>query len=334
VGIMAHNEEANLEHTLQAILSERDGDDRVGTVLVVASGCTDGTVDIATSIAARDARVRVIVEEERNGKASAINAFLAATGEPLCALVGGDTVLAAGSLTQLIRNLAEASVGMVGARIVPDNSTAGIVDGAGRVLWELHDQLARLSPKLGEAVAFRRLFDAIDDCSLVDEVSIEAEVRAAGGELRYVPDAIVFNHGPTTIRDLRTQRARIHRGHLAVASSTGYRAASLDPRRILMAVVKYARDRPRMIPAMVVAVMVEMAARVEARLDHEVLGLPSSGVWKPVRTTKRPFSSLVEINLEEPILINGEEPILAMPIDLYDSDAAAPPASRSSRPQA
>src|SRR5205823_129497 len=30
VGIMAHNEEANLERTLQAVLSERDGDDLVG----------------------------------------------------------------------------------------------------------------------------------------------------------------------------------------------------------------------------------------------------------------------------------------------------------------
>ena len=322
---MAHNEEANIERTLQAILSERDGNDRVGTVLVVASGCTDATVDIATGVAATDARVRVIVESERNGKASAINAFLAATSEPLCALVGGDTVLAGGSLTRLIRNLADASVGMVGARIVPDSSRAGIVDRAGRALWELHDQMARMSPKLGEAVAFRRLFDAIDDCSLVDEVSIEAEVRAAGGELRYVPDAIVFNHGPTTIRDLRLQRARIHRGHLAVASSTGYRAASLDPRRILLTVVKYARKRPGMIPAIGVAVVVEVAARVEARLDHEVLGLPRSGVWKPVRTTKRPFSPLVDLTTEDAIL--------TMPSDLYDSEAASHSAGRSNRPQ-
>jgi len=325
VGIMAHNEEANIERTLQAILSERDGDDRVSTLLVVASGCTDATVDIATRIAATDARVRVIVEPERNGKARAINAFLAATSEPLCALVGGDTVLADGSLTRLVRNLADESVGMVGARIVPDSSASGIVDSAGRALWELHDQMARVSPKLGEAVAFRRLFDAIDECSLVDEVSIEAEVRAAGGELRYVPDAIVFNHGPTTIRDLRLQRARIHRGHLAVASSTGYRAASLDPRRIMLTVVKYARRRPGMLPGMGVAVIVEIAARIEARLDHEVLGLPQSGVWKPVRTTKRAFSPLVDLT--------AGDPVLTVASDLYDSPAASHAAGRSNRPQ-
>ena len=121
-------------------------------------------------------------------------------------------------------------------------------------------------------------------------------------------------------------RARIHRGHLAVASSTGYRASSLDPGRILLTVVKYARSRPRMLPAIGVAVAVEVAARVEARLDHEVLGIPSSGVWKPVKTTKRPFSSLVELS--------AEDPILTMPSDLYDSEAATPPASRTSRPQA
>jgi len=104
------------------------------------------------------------------------------------------------------------------------------------------------------------------------------------------------------------------------------RAASLDPQRILLTVVRYARSRPRMLPAIGVAVAVEVAARVEARLDHEVLGLPSSGVWKPVKTTKRPFSSLVELS--------PEDPILTIPSDLYDSEAAAPPASRTSRPQA
>jgi O-antigen/teichoic acid export membrane protein/GT2 family glycosyltransferase len=326
VGVMAHNEEANLEHTLRAILSERDGQDRVGTVLVVASGCTDATVDIALDVAATDARVRVIVESERSGKARAINAFLAATTEPMCALVGGDTVLAAGSLTRLVRDLAQESVGMVGARIVPDDSTSGLVDKAGRVLWELHHEMARISPKLGEAVAFRRLFDAIDELSLVDEVTIEAEVRAAGGELRYVPDAIVFNHGPTTIRDLRIQRARIHRGHLAVASSTGYRAASLDPKRLVVMVAKYARKRPKMLPAIAVAVSVETAARVEARLDHEGLGLPQSGVWKPVRSTKRAFSPLVDLT--------ADDPVLTIPADLYDSEAASRPAGRSHRPQA
>jgi cellulose synthase/poly-beta-1,6-N-acetylglucosamine synthase-like glycosyltransferase len=241
-------------------------------------------------------------------------------------LVGGDTVLAAGSLARLVRNLADESVGMVGARIVPDNSTSGIVDRAGRALWEMHDEMARVSPKLGEAVAFRRLFATIDDRSLVDEVSIEAEVRAAGGELRYVPDAVVFNHGPTTIRDLRLQRARIHRGHLAVASSTGYRAASLDLPRILATVVRYARKRPGMLLATAVAVTVEMAARVEARLDHEVLGLPSSGVWTPVRSTKRAFSPVVDLTIEGAVL--------TLPDDLYDSEAASRPAGRSSRPQA
>jgi len=109
-----------------------------------------------------------------------------------------------------------------------------------------------------------------------------------------------------------------------VAASTGYRAASLDLQRIALTVVRYARRRPGMVPATAVAVIVEMAARVEARLDHEVLGLPSSGVWKPVRTTKRPFSSFVDLTTEDPVL--------TLPDGLYDSEAASRPAGRSSRP--
>ena len=47
----------------------------------------------------------------------------------------------------------------------------------------------------------------------VDEASIEAIVRAAGLELRYVPEAVVRNKGPETVADLVRQRRRITAGH-------------------------------------------------------------------------------------------------------------------------
>ena len=84
----------------------------------------------------------------------------------------------------------------------------------------------------------------------------------------------------------------------AVASSTGCRPARLDLRRTLLTAVKYARKRPGMLLATAVAITVEMAARVEARLEHEVLGRPESEVRTSPRTTERPFSPLVEATTE------------------------------------
>ena len=96
------------------------------------------------------------------------------------------------------------------------------------MLWELHDKSARVSPKLGEAVAFRRLFDAIDECSLVDEVSIEAEVRAAGGELVTYRTPWSSTAGRPPFETFKSGAPASTEVILAGPSSTGYpRAASI-----------------------------------------------------------------------------------------------------------
>jgi glycosyltransferase involved in cell wall biosynthesis len=69
VGICAYNEEGNLPHILSVMTQESLPDE----IVVVASGCTDRTVDVAKSYSS----VRVLEQERREGKASAINLFLA-----------------------------------------------------------------------------------------------------------------------------------------------------------------------------------------------------------------------------------------------------------------
>src|SRR5713226_3445129 len=72
VGIMAHNEEANIQRTLHAVLAQRGPSVRIEEVIVVASGCTDRTVSLVAAIARQEPRVRLFVQEQREGKASAI----------------------------------------------------------------------------------------------------------------------------------------------------------------------------------------------------------------------------------------------------------------------
>jgi glycosyltransferase involved in cell wall biosynthesis len=60
MGIMAHNEEANIGRLLEAVLTQRMKHVMVTEIVVVASGCTDKTEEIVRKWAKRDARIRLL----------------------------------------------------------------------------------------------------------------------------------------------------------------------------------------------------------------------------------------------------------------------------------
>jgi hypothetical protein len=287
VGVMAHNEEATIEACLRSILTEPCGRAGVTSVVVVASGCTDATASIVRRLAACDDRLRLIEEPVRGGKAAAINLFLAATSEPVCALVSGDVVLDSGSLSRLLEPFVDPTVAMTGGRPVPTNSTRGITGRVVDVLWTLHHDVALRAPKLGEVVAFRRTFDSIDERTLTDEVSIEAIVTANGGRLVYIPDAIVHNRGPETVREFIAQRRRIHAGHLRVRATCGHRPATMDMGAVLRAAGRRLLRSPEQTPALAAAAVLECVARGQARLDVRLGREPQDGRWEPIVSTKR-----------------------------------------------
>src|SRR6266705_4092241 len=88
VGIMAYNEEANIERTIRAVLAQQGPSMRVEEVIVVASGCTDRTVPIVAEVASQEPRVRLCIQEKREGKASAINLFLKQATSQIVILIG------------------------------------------------------------------------------------------------------------------------------------------------------------------------------------------------------------------------------------------------------
>jgi glycosyltransferase involved in cell wall biosynthesis len=92
IGIMAHNEEANISRAILAILEQQAPSLRVEEVIVVASGCTDRTVPIVAEIALQEPRVHLCDQERREGKASAINLFLKLAISPVVVLIGADVI--------------------------------------------------------------------------------------------------------------------------------------------------------------------------------------------------------------------------------------------------
>lgn len=289
VGVMVHNEEAMIGSVLEAILSQSDGDDRVASVVVVASGCTDETEAVVLRIRQRDPRVRLLSEPHRSGKASAINLFLRETDTPMCALVGGDVLLAPGSLQQLLAPLDDPAVGMTGAHVIPTNRRNGLAGRLAHVLWELHHQIAMRRPKLGEACAFRRVVNGIDESSITDEASLEAAITGAGLRLTYCPEAIVFNHGAQTLADYFEHRQRIYAGHLGVRATTSYAPSTMDNKLVIRAIVRLVIRHPSAMPTLAASIAIEFVARSRAWRAHRIALGSKDGIWQPISSAKNAF---------------------------------------------
>jgi glycosyltransferase involved in cell wall biosynthesis len=103
VGICAFNEEKNIGKLLANVLVEQNLPTE-SEILVVCSGCTDNTIEIANHFASQDSRVKIILESERKGKASAINKiFNNATGEVLL-FISADALPYKASFQELLAN--------------------------------------------------------------------------------------------------------------------------------------------------------------------------------------------------------------------------------------
>jgi poly-beta-1,6-N-acetyl-D-glucosamine synthase len=285
VGIMAYNEEANIADAIGAILSHELTVGHIAELIVVASGCEDRTVSIVSDIACRDARVRLIEQKSREGKASAINLFIGAATSPVLLMVSADVLVEDGTIDAMLRHFEDPEVGMAGGHPIPVNPETTFLGHAVHLQWRLHDQIAREAPKLGEIVAFRNVVPSIPTDTAVDEISIQALVTQLGYRLVYEPQAIVYNRGPTTVRDFLRQRRRIHAGHLRIVEQQGYAASTMSSSRVLRALLRSGSfTGPRGFVWSIGTVGLEAAARALGRYDVE--RRRPQHVWEIAATTK------------------------------------------------
>src|SRR6266516_2548017 len=287
VGIMAYNEEANIERTLRAILDQQSLTTRIEEVIVVASGCTDHTVPLVDVIAQQEPKVSLYVQEKREGKASAINLFLKQATSQVVVLLGADVIPEASALENLCAPFKDPTIGMVGGRPVPVNDPSTFMGHAIHLLWRLHDRVARIHPKLGEVIAFRNVISGIPADSAVDEISIQALISQLGYQLIYRPDCVVYNKGPVNVRDFLKQRRRIFAGHLKVLKQQNYQASTMKVSPIarqLIACRDFTMSNPKQALWTLGTVTLEGYARVQGHYDY--WRKREHHIWQMVNSTK------------------------------------------------
>jgi cellulose synthase/poly-beta-1,6-N-acetylglucosamine synthase-like glycosyltransferase len=244
VGITAHNEEANIGQLLEAICYQRLH-----------------LVEISEII---------VVQEKREGKTSAINIFLANAREQICVLESGDTLPHEDAIENMVRMFDDPAVGMTGAHKVPVNTPEQITGYLSHLRLKMEHQLCLEIPRLGELIAFRKVFDYIPPDVAMDEAFVEALVIRRGLQVRYAPDAVVFNMGPETVGDFIKQRRRNYAGHLHLKEKYGYQVSSLESGRVLRLALGEIWGAIRLIWILFALGTIEVVSRVLGWWDYSM----------------------------------------------------------------
>ena len=282
---MAHNEEATIGRLLESILAQT-ALDRIARVMVVASGCTDRTCEIAEAFCRRDPRIKLVVEAERAGKVCAINAFMTSSPEPILAVSGADMVYTPATIGALIAPFDDPDVGMVGSHPVPLNDPSTFVGFAVSLLWKLHHEISLITPKMGELIAFRNVFRGLDPDMLADEVQIERGIRAVGFKVAYAPGAIVHNRGPETVREFVAQRSRWIAHNLQVQRKHRYAVSTWQPSTVRRAALTvWKNDHPRL-DWFVGTAFLEAYCRIKGSLAHPTAKSSDGPLWAQQSSTK------------------------------------------------
>lgn len=333
IAVPAYNEERNIGQLLDSLRAQRTKRARIVEIVVVASGCTDRTAAIVRERAARPGvPVRLIEEPERRGKVNAINTYLREFNpdvEAIC-LCSADLLVTREVVERLVQCfLINRDVGMCGGRPEPTNGHGTFPGEATRFLWHMHHRVAIEAPKLGELIMVRAgIVKRLPQESAVDEASLEQMVCQAGYRLAYVPEAVVHNHGPETVRDFFRQRRRIAAGHYWLRDVSGYSVSTMNVGRLVrLTLGELSLSHPRRTLYALGTIGAEVLSRGLGWVDFRT-NRNKHTIWKVSETTKSVMTEEVRA-LYAQDLAEDDAPVADSAVDLAITSAQKTQAARA-----
>lgn len=285
IGICVYNEEKNISRLLDSLMSQKTNVNKIKEIIVVSSACTDKTNDIVKNFIKKDKRIRLIKQEKREGKASAINLFLREAKGDIIVLQSGDTVAKDENCIENLCKpfLEDEQIYMTGGHPIPTNDPNTFLGYIIHMWWYLHNEL----PRYGEIIAFRNIIKEIPIDTAVDEAYIESEIRKPGYKLMPVNNAIIYNKGADTLKDLLKQRRRVYVGHVRLKKEQKYKVKSFNFLNISRLIIKYLHNnfKIKYIFWIFGGILVEIYGRVLGMYDLYILK-KNPYIWDVSKSTK------------------------------------------------
>jgi cellulose synthase/poly-beta-1,6-N-acetylglucosamine synthase-like glycosyltransferase len=236
VVIPAYNEERNIGRCLEALLAAGYPGDRLD-VLVVDDGSTDGTPDVVRSYPG----VRLLSEGHR-GKVEALNAGVRSAGHEFILTIDADTLLRPGSVSEIVRPLADPRVGAVTGVAKVANSR-GLLGSFQRVEYLLNafsresfSSIFQLSPGVcGPLTCYRRAalrrIGFFKTHTAAEDYDVALELIRRGFTVLAVREAVGDTLVPETLVALVRQRVRWMKG--CMQCFVKHRTLLIDGRPVL-----------------------------------------------------------------------------------------------------
>ena len=288
VGICAYNEENIIERCIRSIQSQHSNVANVKEIIVVLSGCTDNTESIVRNLQKEFGNIELIIQPEREGKNSAINAYLDAKSCDIAVMLNADNVFGTpDSLDKLVEPLAnDPKVGITGGRPVPTNDYKDKIGYAVNMMWLMHHSVAMIYPKIGELIAFRDIGTRLRTDLQSDEDTIRMKLEEAGYICKYVPESIVRNRGPETEEDFIKQRVRVNVGECTMKKLYDYDIPTWNRWYLFKSMVRNFFSLGFHPLKMLYTARLERRCRKIA-MEHVANGGDSMSVWDRVDSTKK-----------------------------------------------
>ncbi|MEZ0257206.1 MAG: glycosyltransferase family 2 protein [Chthoniobacter sp.] len=200
VVLVACNEEAFITDRLRNLLASQYPPDKL-RILLVSDGSTDGTAAQARCL--QDARIEILEQRERSGKAAGLNLATAHSHADIVVFTDARQSFAADAIARLAAHFADPDIGAVSGalEIAPAvSATGGGVD----AYWSYEKWLRAAESRwdscigcTGAIYALRRsLFTPIPEDTLLDDVVIPMQAAVNGARVIHDPFAVAIDPRP------------------------------------------------------------------------------------------------------------------------------------------
>jgi len=215
--VPTYNEEKVIEKRIENLLDLDYSKDKY-EIIVVDSGSTDKTADIIEAAIKKHEKnkpvLRFLKENERKGKASAINFGKKHAKGEIVLITDANSIFDKNVLKEMMPHFKNPKVGAVGGRYCvanPENPLAS----SESFYWDLEYLMRRGESTLdsaclfhGEINAWRKYLIDADTQMLSEDLDMCIRIRKKGYKIEYEPNAIVYEPSAITREDQVKQRKR------------------------------------------------------------------------------------------------------------------------------
>ncbi len=215
--VPTYNEEKVIQRRIGNLL-ELDYPKDKYEIIVVDSGSIDSTTEIVERLIEKqgisEPIFRLVKEEQRKGKASAINFGRTHAKGEIILVADADNLFSNNVLSEIAPYFKDPEVGAVGGRFVLTNTQNELVRSSS-FYWNLESLMRQGESSLDSACltygglnACRKELVEPDTNSISDDLDMAIQIRKQGYKIAYAPDALAYEAGPTTAREQIVQKKR------------------------------------------------------------------------------------------------------------------------------